>query len=519
MADNYAVLHGKYQRALVTIRELTQERNRAEKQLADLRDANVQVEKSVKYLCETIMKKDRSRKDEKTWFRMSLTDMIATAQTSIENYFPSIETMIQKLLANNAERTEKIARLELEAEKAEAKHRKEMEDLTALKDGVIAKLTEKLKTGRMEEGEIEKIVKKGESKKPKIDMPVSGEVEFEAEDSDAMDAQVADAAEAMYEAGELIVPAKHGPRVKNTPKTKEAVKEKVKKIEERQGAKVSKYASGLTDPQKLLIRVMGETGYSELDPILKAAKEAYPELKSESSLKASMHGLMQDSDEIGGGCAVSSVKTPIPGSPNFCIYELSDAGRDVYSYLFGKEAKESEASLIRKAHTTLEHGYGIRRTAQLIMEMPYIKDLNAQVEYMTRDKSHTVKTGPNSAYIPDIVIVIEKGGKTAKRYIEYETGKCSDTDFSAKCTKIASFSKYINIVVPKNEAKEEVIRRIEKWREEITSEGATFPREEQVRVRISTYIELRDSLKNGEAVKKFPWMWEKTISPPKKGKG
>ena len=155
----------------------------------------------------------------------------------------------------------------------------------------------------------------------------------------------------------------------------------------------------------------------------------------------------------------------------------------------------------------------------LIKEMPYIKNLKAEVVYLTRDKEHTVKTGPNTAYIPDIVILINKDGKQQKRYIEYETGKCSDTDFYAKCNKIASFSKFINIVVPKNEAKEEVIRRIEKWRNEITKDGAEFPRKDQIKIRISTYLELRDSLKNGEADSKFPWLWEKTISPPKRKEG
>lgn len=518
MADNYAVLHGKYQRALVTIRELRQEKERAEEQLDAMRESSVKTEKNMTYLCETIMKKDRGGRDEKAWFRMPLNDKIAKAQESLENYFPSIETMLNQLIRNNAERTEKIARLEREIDDAERKHKKEIEHVTSVKDKAIEDLRKRLRTGRADDEEIQKIVKQAEAKKPDIDMPIGGNVEFDAEDSDGLDEQVAEAAEAMYEAGELVVPAKHGPRVKNTPKTKDAVKEKVKKIEERQGRKVSGLAKSLSDSQKLLVRVMGETGKSELDPILKAAKEAFPELKSESSLKASMHGLMEEKEEFGEGI-VYYAKTPIPGSPNFCIYELSATGKDVYSYLFGKQAVESEASLIRKAHTTIEHGYGIQRTATLIKEMPYVKGLNAKVDYMTRNKANSIKTGPNSAYIPDIVIIIEKDGKTAKRYIEYETGKCPETDFFAKCYKIASFSKYINVVVPKNEAKEEVIRRIEKWREEITGDGGKFPREDQIKVRISTYAELRDSLKNGEATKKFPWMWERTISPPKKKGG
>ena len=81
--------------------------------------------------------------------------------------------------------------------------------------------------------------------------------------------------------------------------------------------------------------------------------------------------------------------------------------------------------------------------------------MDADVVYMTRAKEYTVKTGENSSYIPDIVIVYKgKNGQEYREYYEYETAKCQGKDFFAKCNKMASFTRFINIIVPGKPEKE-----------------------------------------------------------------
>ena len=59
MADNYAVLYSKYQRSMVAVSDLEQQRDRYQKELDRMTKESKQIEKNVRTLCETILKKDR----------------------------------------------------------------------------------------------------------------------------------------------------------------------------------------------------------------------------------------------------------------------------------------------------------------------------------------------------------------------------------------------------------------------------------------------------------------------------
>ena len=59
MTDSYQVLKGKYAMALSSIRELEQERDNVIQQIKKMQDERAQLDKSTKYLCETILKKER----------------------------------------------------------------------------------------------------------------------------------------------------------------------------------------------------------------------------------------------------------------------------------------------------------------------------------------------------------------------------------------------------------------------------------------------------------------------------
>ena len=111
MADSLQVLKGKYEMALSSIRELEQERDIANHKISKMQEERAKQDKSTKYLCETILKKEKEKEGEVPWFKLDLPDMIAEAQISIENYFPSMEKLYKKLIEYNGERTETIAKL------------------------------------------------------------------------------------------------------------------------------------------------------------------------------------------------------------------------------------------------------------------------------------------------------------------------------------------------------------------------------------------------------------------------
>ena len=61
MADSLQVLKGKYEMALSSIRELEQERDIANHKISKMQEERAKQDKSTKYLCETILKKEKEK--------------------------------------------------------------------------------------------------------------------------------------------------------------------------------------------------------------------------------------------------------------------------------------------------------------------------------------------------------------------------------------------------------------------------------------------------------------------------
>ena len=523
MAESYQVLKGKYAMALSSIRELEQERDEANAKIETMMEERVQLEKSTKYLCETILKKEREKEGEIPWFKLPLPQMISQAQASLEDYFPSIKKIYKRLMDINGERTKTIAQLNLQIDKMKESHKKEMSEQAAYKDEIIKSLKEKLKTGKLDDEDIEKVISSvsssvSDSDLANIDMDTS-DMSFEEEDSDSLASVVIESANPFHENHEFRTNINASIPVKNTLNTKKETTKIVKKVLENQIDATSRVVKKLTDSQKITIRFLGETGASSLPDLINFAEQKYPMDPVKSRLGTGMQALTKK-DKFGEGQwpgeLVESVKCPVPGSPNFSLYRLTALGRDVYIYLFEKKPAEPEMNAIIRNHGTLEHGYGIKKTAEMMKEAQYVKKVDAKVIYMTRVKEYTVKTGEKSSYIPDIVLVyIGKNGKEIREYYEYETAKCNETDFFAKCNKIVSFTRLINIIVPGKPEKEIVMKELENWKKScLEAKEFPFKWERPVEGRVLTYNELKGQ-SNIEDTRQLDWT-RITISRPRK---
>lgn len=523
MADSYQVLKGKYAMALSSIRELEQERDDANTKIQTMNEERAQLDKSTKYLCETILKKEREKEGEVPWFKLPLPQMIDQAQASLENYFPSMQKLYEKLMKINGERTETIADLNIQIDKMKESHKKELSEQAAYKDKIIESLKEKLKTGKLDDEDIEKVVS---SVSPSvasgdiedIDMDAS-DMSFEEEDTDNMADVIAESATPFHESNEFRAKVKKSPPVKNAPKTKAETKKAVEKAAKIQENEASKAAKKLTDTQKITIRFMGETGASSLPELVHHAEQKFPNDPVKSRMNTGMQALTRK-DKCGEGQwpgeLVEPVKCSVPGSPNFSLYRLTSLGRDVYTHLFGKEAVEPEMNVILRNHGTLEHGYGIKKIAEMMKEAKYVKKVKAEVIYMTRAKEYTVKTGEKSSYIPDIVLVYTgRNGKEVREYYEYETAKCNESNFFAKCNKMASFTRMINIIVPGKPEKEIVMKELDNWKKScLEAKEFPFKWERPVEGRVLTYNELKGQ-SNIEDTRQLDWT-RITISRPRK---
>lgn len=521
MADSYQVLKGKYAMALSSIRELEQERDTARQQIQKLQEERTQLDKSTKYLCETILKKEREKKGETPWFKLPLPEMIAEAQISLENYFPSMQKLYERLIRSNGERTETIAQLNMKLDKIQESHKKELETQAAYKDKIIETLKEKLKTGRLDDDEISKVVStvKKTDKIEKIDFDSidSSSIAFSEDDSDDLYEAVQESASAFHENKEFQGRIKKSPPVRNSSKTKEETKKAVEKASQKQTSEAAAASKKLKDAQKLTIRILGETGASCMPDITAYADKNFPDDPVESRITTGMQFLIKKERWKPGewpGELVEVIKCPVPGSSNFCLYRLSDLGKDVYRYLFSKEPAEPEMDAITRNHGTLEHGYGIKKTAELIMNCKFVKNLQADIVYMTRAKDYMIKTGEKSSYIPDIVLVYKgKNGTEYKEYYEYETTNCKPTDFYAKCSKIASFSRTINILVSGKEEKETILKELEEWKKICLEKEFPFKWERPVEGRVLTYNELKNQSSISD-IRQLEWT-KVTISKPR----
>ncbi len=523
MKDSYRVLQGKYQRSLVSIRELTHDVEWFQCENETLIKKQETLVRNIRNLCVDILKKEPGDPYEESWATMDIQKMLSRAQTSYDNQFVSTTEQLKKNLETIEKQNEKKKRMtELILEMQEHRNTILEEDANTIREllTMIADLTRKLLSGGLISCEAAEAILKearetaGQSytEMKDIDLPLAVEVSFKTEEQDNLAETVADTMRTVLleekTPARVSNPLKPGPIICLDSKTKEAAHEVLEKDAEENREHIVKEAERLTDPQKLYVRAMGESGYCERKQLLDFIKEQYPCEEKDSRMQAAFFDLVRPTGEEG---IVLSTVLCVPGYSRLNLFKLGDLGKEVFRYLYSKEPVEAEMDVLVKNHTSLEHGYGIRQTAQLFSTMSYFTCRNARIEYLTRSKKISVKTGDHTSYIPDIAVYYEKEDRDPiVAYYEYETGACTQMDFFAKCNKMASIHRNLLIIVPNAEAKRVTIEKFKAWRAKVRD--GTYQLDHRVELHLSTYGEIKRR-KNERA--KFPWEYNASVSPSK----
>lgn len=499
MADSYEVLLGKYHRSLTSIKQLDQQNEILEKQMGEIREEQRVLEKNVRYLCMTILKKDRETKEKKSdvWANMSLLELVLMAQNSLEQYFPSLKQMIDTLMQYNRERGETIDML-----------RKELSEM-----GVTQETENPSKQAGNEKSGQKGNGRSNHEKKQNVGTDETQPVKFQEEKSDKLGDTLAKNVSAMQKAT-----VKEGPVCQLTLETEKTMKKTVKHNLEVIGEDIKKQADALDETSRMIIKVLGETGKSvrtEIDQEIRERISGDEDEKNKHShsITSINSRIVTLRGDINGGedrNLIVSESCSVVGNPNFIVYKLTERGRLVYHYLFRKDPVEAEMDIILRQHTTLEHGYGIKRTAMMLQELECIKEKGSRVEYETRDQKHSVSLGDHRRYIPDIIIDTEIKGVMHHMYIEYETGKCLN-EFWNKCNKMAQVTRYLYFIVPNQQIEHEYMKELEEWIKMITSSKDKFPGEKPLRIRMSTFYDLKT-----KSEEYLNWTYDKSVSVPKK---
>ncbi len=214
MRESFAILKGKYQYALVTIRELTQEKEALRQRMEDFIKSHETLDRNIRSLCETVFRKDIGNPDEENWSDMDLLKMVSRAQEGVENYYAGLDKQIQELNDYKSQLEKQVQDLEEAIRKQEEinskEQKKEQEEYeSAVKKlfQMIADLTMKISDGRGMETEeaarilqeTQEIVKQRYENLEDIDLPLAGSVSVTVEEQDDLAETIAQSVKTMLQ--------------------------------------------------------------------------------------------------------------------------------------------------------------------------------------------------------------------------------------------------------------------------------------------------------------------------------
>lgn len=488
MTRSRSELEQKYNRAAACIGDMKDQLDNTQKILDETISEKKQIEKAVRSFCETVLKQKREIPQEdsrsgkekvQAWFQTSTIDMIKEATEAYGAYFDEQKEHVKQLLELFKERGK-----QLEVQ------RKELEDLR--KNGASKKEIE----------EIEKKHKEGLMRYEEANAELSGILEQAAdapkEEAEIMD-QLQQMEENMQKKNEKFPVSENAEKVK---RRKDAAEKKAAATKEKaEGIKIK-----LNSIQVKVIKAIGETGFSEFKQIYDHISDhslTENESITESKIRLSLTCLADEYDIL----EKYRIKNITKG--NKFVYTLTPTGKKVYEQLAkGRKPVTSEVETIKSEHDNVIHGYGIVQTAQLIETSEFIKD-RADVIWKTRKMG--IPVGDKLSFIPDIIIDFR--GARDNIYIEYETTKCTQEAFNAKCEKYLKVTPNMYFIVPNKEALDEICGEIDKW---IEKEKKEHGMSRKYLFSVATTNTLAVSITSGMKNKLSDWDYQKKNIPKKK---
>lgn len=148
----------------------------------------------------------------------------------------------------------------------------------------------------------------------------------------------------------------------------------------------------------------------------------------------------------------------VTGWRTFFVYSLSETGKRIFkeSDIFkGKTIELCEKEVLIKQHSTVNHGYGIKDSANMLISQGY-KD----VSYFPEDNKIELPNG--DIYIPDITGNNPITGE--KEYFEFELVHHKQDDFNKKCNKMKTITDKLFFITTTENKREQLKSQINCWR-------------------------------------------------------
>jgi len=432
-------------------------------------------ETSIRELCSKILATNRSELalgKQKTWDQMPLDEVIKKATVSLDLYMKNRRELLKELLDESEKRRNEIEKLKDDISRMTAMGLSG-EDLSNVDD-----VQKRIEKEREAEKFIEKMPESLKKQRAKIDRATADEEDDFTESEEDLYGDVG-----MYEKiTPGSIPYKENDKRKEK---KEVVRDMA--VQKAHEEEIKNLRDEIKEQHWLIIDYIGKTGKSVNADIKQEIKELNSSAYNSALMFLNTKRIIRK----------ENIKNPI--RKIMTIIEFTELGRMLYFDKHKKTPAESEASVVRRNHNNLNHGYGIKAiTNELKNSGEFV-----EVTDDTRRK-YVKKLGSGIEYIPDIVCK-DANGKIV--YIEYEVGTTSQTDFEGKVNKMMKVTDTLNIATPNRDVAEKYCTCVKKW---IINMTPTRLKNITVRIMSAEQMKGNDNIINNDS-------WKYVFTPGTKG--
>lgn len=485
MANSAA--ENKYRILLARNRDLEEQLRKKNEQWEKRDEAFRITEKNTRSLCEMILATDPDEMrlgKNKSWSETPINVLLNNAVNALNKYQKTFQRQLSELMDDLESRREENEELRGQLIDEKRKNNLLLESGSSLSRKDVDKLIKDAK---------KQVVDDAFKKANKINSESAKILDDDEDDENEVEGELKDSA-ANQNASYPTKPTDFSiPHVKN--------EKAVKKDDERRNAAqinqqdLSGIESDLTDIHYLIIKTLGDTGMSIYTEIKDKILTENPTI-TDSALRTATGVLVNKT-------ILSKNKINIWAGKRDVIM-LRVFGKRIYLDKYGKPPAEAEGEKLKREHSSLEHGYGIKFVADTIVASGEFKEVIYETRKMPMPtKTESGKDRKASNYIPDIICRTQNG---REMYIEYETVKATQTYINQKLSKALSIVSDLYFVCPNAELSEKMAEQIKKW---IQGRGAKTLYGFKVRVTSAK------SLTNGNILKDSTWRY--MFNPSKNG--
>lgn len=426
MSDTKQVVY-QYQRLVIQYKDLEAKMQQKEQQWKDMQERFAQVEMHTRELCEEILAKDKSETGlgkNYSWSSVDIIELIKKAKSSFQHYNSERSKLLKQLLEQSETRRKTIEKMKAEPyQQALSENPKINETIKAVKEVVDDGLDAETKH--------------------QVDAIVSFFDDVVEDDSPTVSG-AKKIAHKVVRSGEDEANRHNNSSDESVPNFDE----------------IDTVTAQLSHDQKLIIRVMGETGNIMMSDI----HEAYQ--KYGQKTKTTITGEIK---RLNSFQLIHITRITEGLRPNTNIYYLTALGECVYFRLYGKKAIRSQYQTILGEHSSLEHGLNIMDLANCLRKYgqayEFVKEWNRKDPISVQVpifNTITKKVEPTDLkYVPDIRFRFR--GEKQEHYIEYERNTCSQEDFFTKCEKMLKVTRILRFVTPNADETNKLIQRVKEW--------------------------------------------------------